>query len=57
MHGNFWQGTPHILDNFYTTSIAHKHIFWVSDISICKSYACSVVLIYLLEDGLKPVVQ
>jgi len=57
MHGDFWQGTPHLLDHFYTTGIAHKHIFWVSDISICKSYAGSVVLIYLLEDGLKPVVQ
>ena len=57
MRGEFLQGTPHILDNFYTTGISHKHIFWVSDISICKSYACSVILIYLLEDGLKPVVQ
>jgi hypothetical protein len=57
MHGASWQGTPHILENFYTTGIAHKHIFWVSDISLCKPYTCSVVLIYLLEDGLKPVVQ
>jgi hypothetical protein len=52
MHGDFWQGTPHILDNFYTTDITHQHIFWVSDISICKPYTCSVVLIYLREDGL-----
>jgi len=57
MCGDFWQWTQHILDNFYTTGIAHKHIFCVSDISVCKSYACSVILIYLLEDGLKPVVQ
>jgi len=52
MYGDFWQGTPHILDNFYTADIAHQHLFWVSDISTCKLYACSVVLIYLLEDGL-----
>ena len=52
MRGDFWQGTPHILGNFYTTDITHQHIFWVSDISICKPYTCSVVLIYLLQDGL-----
>jgi hypothetical protein len=52
MLGDFWKGTPHILDNFYTTDIAHQHLFWVSDISKRKPYACSVVLISLLEDGL-----